>query len=57
MSTRAAAWIAWSLVALSVALLGGGVALARMTGSIDLEFPYGSVGNADYVVLACATPT
>ena len=54
MSTRAAAWLAWSLVALSVALLGGGVALARMAGSIDVELPYGSVGDADSVVLELA---
>jgi hypothetical protein len=55
MSYRTAAWLAWSLVALSVVLLVGGIALARMTRSTALELPYGSVGDAGYVVLAVAT--
>jgi len=53
MSRHTAARLAWSLVALSVALLVGGVALARTTGSIDPELPY---GGADVtVVLNMAT--
>jgi hypothetical protein len=40
------------LVVLSVALLGGGVALARTTGSTPPGLPYGSV--ADTVVLSLA---
>jgi hypothetical protein len=54
-SRRAASWLAWSLVALAVALLAGGIALARTTRSPELELPYGSVGDASYVVLALAT--
>ena len=33
MSTRAASWLAWSLVTLSVVLLVGGIALDQMTRS------------------------
>jgi hypothetical protein len=51
----AASRLAWSLVALAVALLAGGIALASTTRSPELELPYGSVGDADYVVLALAT--
>jgi len=54
MSTRAASWLAWSLCALSVALLVGGVALARMVRSTALELPYGSVGAASSFVLTSA---
>jgi hypothetical protein len=39
---------------LSVALLGGGVALARTMGSTPPGLPYGSVGDADTVVLSLA---
>ena len=46
MSRRATAWLAWSLVALSVALLVGGVALARATGFTDPGQPYGGAGDA-----------
>ena len=46
MSRRAASWLAWSLCALSVALLVGGVALAWTVRSTALELPYGSVGAA-----------
>jgi hypothetical protein len=52
-SHRGAAWLAWSLVALSVALLLSGIALARTTSSIDAELPYG--GADDTLVLALAT--
>jgi hypothetical protein len=55
MSTRATSWFAWLLVALAVALLAGGVALAHTTRSPELELPYGSGGDASYVVLALAT--
>jgi hypothetical protein len=41
-------------VVLSVALLGGGVALARTMGSTPPGLPYGSVGDADTVVLSLA---
>src|SRR5215211_67404 len=54
MSARATAWLAWLLVALSVVLLVGGIALARTT-SIDPELPSGSAGDADSVVLILAT--
>jgi len=54
MSTRSAAWLAWSLVVLSVALLVGGVALARTIGSTPPGLPYGSVGDVDTVVLSLA---
>jgi signal transduction histidine kinase len=52
---RAASRLAWSLVALSVTLLLGGIALAQTTRSTAVELPYGSVGDADSVVLALAT--
>jgi hypothetical protein len=39
---RAAAWPAWSLVGLSVALIVGWIALTRMTEPTDLELPYNS---------------
>jgi hypothetical protein len=55
MSRRAAAWFAWSLAALSVVFLVGGVALARTVRSTALELPYGSVGAADSFVLTSAT--
>ena len=54
MSRRAASWLAWSLCALSVALLVGGVALARTMGSTPPGLPYGSVGDAHTVVLTLA---
>ena len=41
-SARAAPWLAWSLMGLSVALLLGWIALARMTAPTDLELPYHS---------------
>jgi hypothetical protein len=40
MSTRAASWLAWSLVTLSVVLLVGGIALDQMTRSTAQERPY-----------------
>ena len=44
MSTRAASWLAWSLVTLSVVLLVGGIALDQMTRSTATErLDYGPV--------------
>jgi hypothetical protein len=40
MSTRAATWLAWSLVTLSVVLLVGGIALAQMARSTGPGRPY-----------------
>src|SRR5919112_2728444 len=40
MSTRAAPWLAWSLVVLSVMLLVGGITLDQMTRSTAPERPY-----------------
>src|SRR5215216_2827396 len=57
MSARATAWLAWLLVALSVVLLVGGIALARTTGSTDPELPSGSAGDADSVVLVLLSAT
>jgi len=54
-SRRAAAWLAWSLVALSVALLLGGIALARTTRATVPELTYGSQAEVDSAVLSLAT--
>jgi hypothetical protein len=51
-STRAASWLAWLLVGLSVVLFLGGIALGRTTSSIDVELPY---DGAVYTVLGLAT--
>jgi len=53
--SRAAAWLAWSLVALSVALLLGGIALARTTRAPVLELTYGSQAELDSAVLSLVT--
>jgi heme A synthase len=45
MGRRAAAWLAWSLVALSVALLLGGIVLSRAANSIVPDLPF--VGETD----------
>jgi hypothetical protein len=50
MGSRAAAWLAWSLVALSVALLLGGVALDLATGSAVLGLPSGGETDDSSVV-------
>src|SRR5215211_4241554 len=55
MRTRAASWLAWSLVALSVALLLGGITLARTTRSTAVELPYGGEAELGSVVLSLAT--
>jgi hypothetical protein len=40
MSSRAATWMAWSLLALSVLLLMGGIALSRAAGSAAPDVPF-----------------
>ncbi|MDQ2672873.1 MAG: hypothetical protein M3Y38_08665 [Actinomycetota bacterium] len=50
MGSRAAAWLAWSLVALSVALLLGGVALNLATGSAVPGLPSGGETDDSSVV-------
>jgi hypothetical protein len=50
MSRSNASWLAWSLVALSVALHVGGIALARMTGSTDPGLPYGGAVDAIFTL-------
>jgi hypothetical protein len=50
MSTRAASWLAWSLVTLSVVLLVGGIALDQMTRSTATErLDYGPVDAVFYL--------
>jgi len=51
----AAAWLAWSLVTLSVALLLGGIALARTTRSTVPELPYGGEAELGSAFLSLAT--
>ena len=54
--SRAASWLAWSLVVLSVALLLGGIALARTAGSgAAVELTYGSAAELDSAILNLAT--
>ncbi|HEX2107749.1 MAG TPA: hypothetical protein VHF70_00535 [Rubrobacteraceae bacterium] len=53
MNRRAAAWLAWSLVALSVAFVLGGFILARTTQAPDPALPYG--GADDGVILTSVT--
>jgi MFS family permease len=56
MSTRAASWLAWSLVVLSVALLLGGIALALTAGfGAAVELTYGSEAELDSAILNLAT--
>ena len=55
LSRRAASWLAWSLVALSVALLLGGITLARTTRSTAVELPYGGEAELGSAVLSLAT--
>src|SRR5215218_9242641 len=52
---RRAAWLARSLVTLCVALLVGGIALARMTRSTVPGLPYGSEAELDSAALNLAT--
>jgi hypothetical protein len=55
MRGRAVAWLAWSLLALSGALLVGGISLARMMRSTAPEIPYGSEADPGNVVSSLVT--
>jgi hypothetical protein len=55
MSRRTAAWLAWTLVALSVALLVVGIALAATGSSTALESPNGSEADPGSVVSCLVT--
>src|SRR5215213_2151513 len=49
-STRAASWLAWSLLALSVALLLSGIALSRAASSVGTNLPFGGETDDSSVV-------
>jgi hypothetical protein len=55
MSTRAAAWLAWSLMVLSVVLVVGGLALTQMAQSTALGRPY--YGPDDAVIILTSVLT
>ena len=55
MSTRAAPWLAWSLMVLSVVLVVGGIALALMTRSTTPERPYYGPVEAAFVLVTVLT--
>jgi hypothetical protein len=55
MRRGALAWLAWSLVALAVALLVGGISLARMTMSIVEKLPNDSEADPVSAVFTLAT--
>ena len=55
MGSRAAAWFAWSLVALSVALLLGGFALSLVTRSTVPALPFGGETEDGSVVADLVT--
>ena len=55
MSNRAAAWLAWSLLALSVALLVGGIALSRAVSSTVTDLPFGGETDDGSVVANVVT--
>src|SRR5215210_3076772 len=55
MGRRAAAWLAWSLVALSVAPLLGGIALAQMTKSTAPVLPYDGPVDAVFTLATLLT--
>jgi hypothetical protein len=48
-NSRAAAWLAWSLVALSVALLVGGLVLSRAASSAVPDLSFGETDDASVV--------
>src|SRR3712207_9517335 len=52
---RRAAWLAWSLAALSVALLVGGIALSRAVSSTAPDLPFGGETNDASVVANLVT--
>ena len=57
MSTRAAAWIAWSLGAVSVALMALALALLLLSGSAALPSELGSLwGTAVQITVDFALP-
>ena len=55
MSTRAASWLAWSLVTLSVVLVVGGITLAQMTRSTTPELPYDGPVDAVFTLATLLT--
>jgi hypothetical protein len=55
MMGRRAAWLAWSLVALSVAPLLGGIALAQMAKSTASELPYDGPVDAVFTLATLLT--
>jgi hypothetical protein len=54
-STRAAAWLAWSLVALSLVLLLGGIALSRAASSTVPDLPFGGETDDGSVIANLVT--
>src|SRR5918999_2362891 len=52
---RRAAWLAWSLAALSVALLVGGIVLSRAASSTAPDLPFGGETNDASVVANLVT--
>ncbi len=55
MGHRAAAWLAWSLVALSVALILGGIALSRVASSTVPDLPFGGETDDGSVIANLVT--
>ena len=55
MNSRAAAWLAWSLVALSVALLVGGLVLSRAPSSTVADLQFGGETKSASVVADLVT--
>ena len=55
MSHRAPAWLAWSLVALSVALLVGGIALSRVASSTVPDLSFGGETDDGSVIANLVT--
>ena len=55
MSTRAASWLAWSLVTLSVVLLAGGIAFAQMARSTAPGRPYFGPLEAAFILATVLT--
>ena len=55
MGTRAASWLAWSLVALALALLLGGIALSRAASSVVPDLPFGGETDDGSVIANLVT--
>jgi uncharacterized membrane protein SirB2 len=53
--TRAASWLAWSLVALALALLLGGIALSRAASSVVPDLPFGGETDDGSVIANLVT--